>query len=420
MFINKLKLVNLATDINSASFCPLPWIHQYIHQDGEVDLCSIAGSIGHSDAGPSIGSIRETTLTELWNSNYMKETRLQMLRGERPQGCLRCFMYEDLGYESDRKLFIRQFGKESVPALLSTNTDGSLSDHKLTYIDVRFSNKCDMACNMCNKESSSGFALEENKLNGTTFKPVVIAGNYRNHAYEELIKHYSTVKTIFFGGGDIFLHWEHRQILNDLIVSGKSKDITLKYITNGNTLSNKDDIFDIWQNFKSVLIMFSIDGYGEPGEYWRYGGKWDIIEQNIKRCDSYKNINTYIHSTLGWPNIFNWIEFMKYYFSSKLLKDTNSITGYCLEGPLEFSLQSAPPFKKQQIEQELVKLRDHIKQYKNNINAISLIDYAIRYMYDKDTEYGLVGLDKVLRRDAIRNNDFFSAFPEHEDMRPYF
>ena len=118
--------------------------------------------------------------------------------------------------------------------------------------------------------------------------------------------------------------------------------------------------------------MFSIDGYGEPGEYWRYGGEWDIIEQNIKRCDSYKNINTYIHSTLGWPNIFNWIEFMKYYFSSKLLKDTNSISGYCLEGPLEFSLQSAPPFKKQQIEQELVKLRDHIKQYKNNINAISL------------------------------------------------
>jgi len=417
---NKLQLINIVRNAKNNTFCPLPWIHQYVHQDGEVELCSISGTIGHAHAGPSVGSIRTSSLKDLWNNDYMKQARLEMLNNIRPQACLRCRLVEDIGYRSDRHEFIDRFNNMAMSAVLQTNFDGSLNTHELKYIDFRFSNVCYMACRMCNKESSSEYAKEENVLKNTTHKIVYIAGNHKTHAYDELKRHYDTMQEIFFGGGDIFLHWEHSQILDDLIRIGRAKDITLKYITNGNQITKRADMFDVWSKFKGVVVIFSIDGFREPGEYWRYGGDWNTIENNIRRCDSTEKIYPYIHSTLAWPNIFNWIEFIKYYFSSPLLKNTSSMSGYCLEGPLEFSLQSAPEFKKKQIEKALLELKTHIQSYKNNQRVLSLIDYAITYMYQQDTQYALKELPRMIAQDKLRNQDFFTAFPEHEDMRQYF
>ena len=39
---------------------------------------------------------------EAWNNDYMKNVRKQMLAGEKPPSCLKCYKEEDAGHNSKR------------------------------------------------------------------------------------------------------------------------------------------------------------------------------------------------------------------------------------------------------------------------------------------------------------------------------
>ena len=59
-----------------------------------------------------------------------------------------------------------------------------------------------------------------------------------------------------------------------------SKNIKVHYNTNG-THYVQDAIDNIWPNFKTVELAFSIDDIGEKFEYQRYGANWNEVNQNI-------------------------------------------------------------------------------------------------------------------------------------------
>ena len=62
--------------------CILPWIHMHPWPNGKTMLCCDSPWEDH------IGDLRENSLKEVWNSEKMKQVRLNMLNGKKCTQCV--------------------------------------------------------------------------------------------------------------------------------------------------------------------------------------------------------------------------------------------------------------------------------------------------------------------------------------------
>lgn len=380
------------------AFCPLPWMHLHVSPNGKVRNCCISNQVG---------DLKEATLSEVWNNEVVRKVRLDLLSGQTPPTCKVCENKENQGIHSLRT--ISRAGWEVDTRL--TQQDGSLLDFNLQYIDFRFNNLCNFKCITCGPNESSSIANESNM-------PILIfAGADKLQLLNEFRNQYQTVQKIYFAGGEPMVQAEHLTVLKELIASGRAKEITLMYSTNGSTLEFKQTFIpDLWKEFQRVDIMFSIDAFQKGAEYWRFGTKWDQIERNIRTVTELNlpHISTCIHSVIGWPNLMSWVELVKHCCATNLLNADNKVTVWCLDNPPFFSLSRIPEFKKLQIAATLDQLERDSSSY-----LVPGVIPKIRIALAQDAFSGPINFSSIRRRDKIRNNRFFEAFPEHEDMRDH-
>lgn len=410
----------------SNTYCTMPWSHLHVAVDGQIQLCCIS---------QRVGLLSKNTLEDVWNGDTLKRVRKQMLNNEKPPECSKCFYREDvLKTASLRTHITEEFGKYLDP-IKDTQPDGSLQDMKLLYVDYRFNNLCNFKCRICSPTFSSAIGSE--LVTAHKLKNVKIISEYGPNLYEEIKKQYPHVKKIYFAGGEPVMQREHFEVLKDLIALGRASDITLLYSTNGSKFkTGLGNMFEYWKHFKKVEINFSIDGYRKPAEYWRSGTDWEDVESNIRQTLTIPNIVSHIHSVVGWPNVFNWIEFIRYALDTKLLKNLiNGTNVSILDKPSIYSFDFIPEFKKNAIHTALSELKEYLLKYINDTNynigegleLIDCIDMLINSLYIEATPNNEIS-KKLLKQQFIEKNtvldkwrgeDFFTAFPEHNDMKTY-
>ena len=405
----------------SNTYCPLPWMHLYIGVTGQVQHCCVSEPIGYYP---------KESLERIWNSDHVKKVRLQLLNNEKPKACSDCFYKEDvLQSFSLRQTSLKEFGHLVNPEEI-TLPDGTCTEMKLHYIDFRFSNLCNFKCRMCDGIFSSSIATEtlniRKKTGNEKFGLTHVKVDYGQQMYEEFKKQYGNVKQIYFAGGEPIMQKEHFMVLSDLIEINKAKDIKLYYSTNGSKFVNSlGNMFDYWKHFKVVDVTFSIDAFGKQAEYWRHGGEWKDIENNMRECLKYPNIKNRMHSTIGWPNILNWLDFVRYAFDNKLFQDIYTSVGATpIHNPSCFKLSSIPTWKKEQISQKIHELIEYINNntkidIKENylLNTIEAMDRAL-FAQDETMNKELFH-EKITTIDYYRNESFFDVFPEHLDLKSY-
>ena len=72
--------------------------------------------------------------------------------------------------------------------------------------------------------------------------------------------------------------------MQQLVDSGKSKDVVIRYNTNLSRVIYKNySLYDLLPHFKKVNVCASIDGVGTVGEYIRTGLKWNQSIHNLSR-----------------------------------------------------------------------------------------------------------------------------------------
>lgn len=177
------------------------------------------------------------------------------------------------------------------------------------FLDIRNTNLCNYRCRICCADNSSQIAQE---LRHKT--PIVTQS--LSHYKDYIIN--SAVNLVYYTGGEPFINSEHWELLQDMIDHGLSKNITLNYNTNMSTLRYKDrNIFDIWEKFRSVLVMLSIDAVGEKFNSVRSGGNWNTVEQNILALQQfqtqYKHLRVSVSTTVSVLNIWFLQELLEYF-----------------------------------------------------------------------------------------------------------
>lgn len=412
----------------SKTFCIYPWVHQYIGPPGDVKPCCVY----HQDE--QLGSLKENTLSEIWNNENTKKMRLDMLNGEKPKGCDICWRREDIVYKTHRIDANENLFKEDVYDLINmTQEDGSLPVHELRYIDARWNNLCNLKCRTCGPRFSTSWIDDHAKLFDRTMEQVKASGDAyqfsgktEDQLLNEIWPHIPHLKQIYFAGGEPLMQIEHYKILEELIKIGHTgtdtKPLVINYNTNFTQLKlGKHSALNYWKHFKNLKVNASLDGSHKRAEYWRKGTNWETVVENRRKMKAEcPNTEFKISFTLSWPNCYNLLDFHKEWVHFGLI-NPNDISLNILETPPYFCIKYLPTWKKQKVEQLF---KDHIewlKSYNNTARVIREFTDAIAFMNSYNTGDEFVKSENFIaiqsKLDKIRNENFWSVFPEHLDLK---
>jgi hypothetical protein len=277
----------------------------------------------------------QTACCLLPTGHDIKKIRGQMLDGQRPTECDKCWRNEDSGIKSDR-----QVKNETLSFLQNVTTQSLLEDceqdrYGIKMLKIDTSNTCNATCVTCGSGSSSAWAALERKNN------IVPESNWRilfNEFGQQL--DYSNIKAVSFRGGEPFLSPTNFDIL-DQILKHNNTECFISFVTNGSFDLNNRQKYTLSQ-FKKVNFCFSIDGVGPVFEYMRYPLSWAKISDNIKWAQdcgidvsvSYtlSNVNLWYHAqTTAWFNqqginfLTNLVDHPSYFQPSALPKNIKDL-----------------------------------------------------------------------------------------------
>lgn len=414
---------------NSKTFCILPWIQQYVGTLGDIKPCCVY------DHNMEIGNLKNNSLKEIWNNDATKALRLKFLNGETDIGCKNCDLMSDIdpNRSSRANYNMRFFNKHhpyAIDAVKSTESDGSVPEHSLYYMDVRFNNLCNFKCRTCSPHFSTSWIIDYRKLwdiknEYSLNNEFQYPGNYEDHALNEMLPHLPTLTQVYFAGGEPMIQKQHYETLQKLIEVGNT-GCSIIYNTNFSKLRLQEhDVIEYWQHFKEITVLASIDGSHEKAEYWRHGTIWKDIVNNAKRVkQDAPHAKLVISYTLSWPNVFDMLDLHKEWVELGII-NPGDLNINILIGPYYFSLSGLPLWKKQQIEKKYREHMEWIKSISSHTECstlLGLFEHVIDYMYngtiEKSVETTMHSFEVVTTKlDTIRNEDFFLVYPEHQDLK---
>ena len=389
--------------------CAAPWLHLHTFPNGNVYPCCL------TPMEYPIGNLNQQTLEEVWNSEPLCKIRKQLVAGEEPESCNRCFNDEALNKFSYRNHLNAKF-PQYKDLIKLTNADGSLDTMDLQYWDFRFSNICNMKCRTCGPQLSSGWYDDHKKLWGGL--PADVPDRIKQYdLWEQILPFFDTVEEIYFAGGEPLIMEEHYKILKKLEEMGRY-DVRLKYNTNFSQMKYKKlDALETWAKFDDVQVGASFDGYGKQAEYIRKGASWDNIYNNrLRQKEIAPNVDFFVNFTLSILNSFHIIDFHHYAVKTGLLDNYNNLHINYVYSPEYLSLQALPPSLKEKVKTAYQKHADFLRSIDQDRSA-DQFESSISFM-ESENKHILNSKfkDNMRRLDELRNESFVEVFPELKEL----
>ena len=385
-----------------------PWSHLTLQPNGDIHPCCTF------DLTQPVGNINSDSLKDAWNSQTMRDLRLSMLSNQEHKGCARCNQFTKAGAESYRDSFNEKFShhKHMVD---TTTEDGVVDDFNLVFLDVRFSNLCNMKCRMCGPHYSSQWA-EEQKLDKN------LIGVDTKNIWDDIQQILPKLEQVYFAGGEPLIMEQHYRLLDML------DDIqhypNLIYNSNGSKLALKDyHVRDYWHKFQNVRFNVSIDAIGKKAEYFRHGQPWHQVESNLDYIT--KNLPHVCIEPSITVNIFNILdinELVLYFLNKGIYPRLSNILTY----PDYLSATILPESVKTIVVTRLEELLEEIKNALYWTKCDPRFRFYIHKALDNDIN-GIIAMvttsatsDELLEKfiiettilDQKRNENFATTFPE--------
>jgi len=293
------------------TFCMAPWTHTYISPQSERRLCcasreehSFQKQYIDSSNDSKYGKVTESktalddynpvSLKEHWNSPYMRDIRVKLMRGEEIPQCDVCNK-DLLSVSTYRQWFTGNLFKDKIQqAFDSTDETGHTTMEPISF-DYRFSNLCNFKCRMCGEQLSSSWETEK-KVNGlwspknqSFMIPEIKSAmeNFQGTVVEPEFKdaiQRGIVEEMYWVGGEPLMYDIHWWALEEMVNNGSAKTCYMRYNSNLSRVQfGKKNLYEYLPKFKDWMMCASIDGAGQIGEYIRTGLKWNEWLENFKQ-----------------------------------------------------------------------------------------------------------------------------------------
>ena len=330
----------------SKLWCPLPWTHLAVKNNGTLRMCSHSQSGGNKNTvlikdGQEL-NIEDLDTIDVMNSDNLKQVRRDILNDVWPEQCRRCNVESAAGHRSRNEWeAIRHkdtFTYEQ--AVATTADDGTIHDVEIQSYDLRLGNPCNLRCVMCFPGEATKWYSDYKEIIGDddfTVDRKIYSLNPKDGDFnwvrsdekvKSLVTASNNLNKIKFGGGEPLMIKKHYDIVKGLIEKGYSKDIELEYSSNITIFP--PELFDLWQHFKVIKICASLDAIGIADEAIRYPSKWSVIEKNLKMLDSLDDkFTVFTSTTIGMLSIEHYAKTLLWLQEKdfkKINKDAHSIS----------------------------------------------------------------------------------------------
>lgn len=289
--------------MSNKTWCIYPFVHLATFTDGSVTPCCVAKPYKNVN-------LNHLTIEDAWNHTEVVNLRSKIMQGIEVENCRQCYIDESLGVDSHRTSSNRMFKAEynlSEDDFLSPSLE---LDNLITF-DLRLGNTCNLKCVMCRPNESHKWYEDIVKLNNLELTPVLKHNVYHKLSYnrtdynwinntvfwENIDDILPNIKEFIFGGGEPFMLKEVKRMLQKAIDLKVASQMSIRFHTNGTYLTSKD--FELFQHFKRIQLMFSVDGVDQINHLLRYPAEWDKIINNINECEKYgPNVESFILCSL--------------------------------------------------------------------------------------------------------------------------
>lgn len=269
---------------NEKTTCILPWIALDRNVDSsnpEFSPCCLYQTQGK----------KPEDFSQYWQGEELKEVRKQMIDGQRPMGCWKCYNDEDHGKKSMRQS-VNESRLLKHQNLITEHSD----NHKPIQIKLLAGASCNLACRMCVSHVSS----KVHKVWETMGLPLKEPYKY-DYVSEEIIRQNAdTLRYIDLMGGEPLYNKRIHDLIRWLVDGNHSEHITI-YVTTNAMLLN-DRLIEDLKKFEDVVVIVSLDAVGRKHEYIRPGADWETIVKNIEKLQK-NRLNVVIQPVISAINI---------------------------------------------------------------------------------------------------------------------
>jgi hypothetical protein len=252
---------------------------------------------------------------DMRNSAEWQNIRQKMLQGELVSECTNCYKEE-------------ASGATSLRLMRDTKPRDTISSAPLKFLEMSFSNLCNLACVSCSKMCSSTWATEDFKHGRN------LSGSFVEHGHPiEDLEDLSEVTELKIIGGEPFM--EQKRFIKLMNKINFDKIECMYIATNGTKVPN-EELSNLIERCKLVRLKVSLDGIGSINDWYRWPSKFNEVEAimqqyqdmwgnhpnislethsviNLYNIYNLKNIIDYMHTKFpNWTMSFNWIDWPKW------------------------------------------------------------------------------------------------------------
>ncbi len=300
----------LKTELNNVGkgFCLAKWNQvSILLQTGQTHSCH--------HPRPHVVPLREleNNPSALHNTLFKKMQRKAMLKGGKPKECDYCWNVEDAnpGAFSDR---IMKSGEAwAFPYFDKIKKSDPAENILPSYVEISFSNQCNMSCGYCDVKSSSNWQQEiktkghyptSGMYNNTEWMerdgivpiPFTQPNPYKDAFWKWWPELFPQLHTFRVTGGEPLLHKDMFKVL-DYIIENPKVNPMLEMSVNSNLCAPQDLIEEFIDKVKYITekdlvwnfaLFTSIESWGTQAEYMRDGMDtdrfWNNLDMFLTKC----------------------------------------------------------------------------------------------------------------------------------------
>ena len=246
-------------------FCIEPYVGMSIIEPGHAFCCCL-------NEGQPITNTEDT-----WNDPYLISIREKFNNNKIPKECAPCVSNEK---HTDGRSS-RRLDSNRNWLFHKGNFEDYIENDAPYKLDFWTGNICNLACVTCSADDSSFWATIQKRNTATRIHRGKDPKNYTYKKEEVPNINYKNLQWVHFNGGEPLLTDTHLKVLKQ-IPSQQRNNVHVQYNTNGTVRADiHSEKYQIFKEFISVNMMFSLDGIEETFEYTRWPAKWDKVRDNI-------------------------------------------------------------------------------------------------------------------------------------------
>jgi len=278
------------------SFCVLPWFGREIHWNQQETHCCL--------------------LPHKYNIDKIKK---EMLAGQKPVECQKCWNLEEQSLQSDRQLKNSALDWYWDRDLQFIKQDAEQDKNSIRMLTLMTSYICNATCVSCGDHSSSSWSQLNHRMNpAVPIRPTKFIDI-------NLIKqkvNLAQLKTLSLLGGEPLYEKKNFELLEHLLELGNTT-VFLSMVTNGSVALTHHQK-KILSQFKNVNFCVSIDGTGPVFEYLRFPLRWQDLLDNLK---FFRQVTSNISSsyTISNLNILYHDQTVEWFDQNKIPYNNNPI-----------------------------------------------------------------------------------------------